>query len=189
MILRWLRNPDDYPRHQNAGYTIMWAGYTDALSLYYNLCLQEWARRGGKNIVCQPESLPVQIQMPPWLGDEELHITHRSALLHKLPEHYKKFGWEKDVSDPKVEYLWPRPVEGKCGEYELCPPKYWKQKKSEKSAHPSQKTKRSHKTDSGDSEKRRSSSRRKRTDSMKTSAKKTKSAEVQRHSQASTEKS
>lgn len=53
MILRWLRNPDDYPRQQNAGYTIMWRGYEDALCMYYNACCEEWGRRGGQVSHCQ----------------------------------------------------------------------------------------------------------------------------------------
>ena len=129
MILRWLRNPEDYPRQQNAGYTIMWKGYEEALCMYYNACCEEWARRGGQNIVCQPEAVVAsRVKLPPWLGDDELHVTHRSALLHKLPEHYAEHGWDDEISDPKVEYLWPRPVEGKEDEYELCPA-FWKKKK------------------------------------------------------------
>lgn len=132
MILRWLRNPADYPRQQNAGYTIMWKGYQDALCAYYNACCEEWARRGGKNIVCQPEPVPKNgAKMPPWLGDETLHRCHRSALLYKQVDHYGKYGWDKEISDPKVEYLWPRPVEGKVDEYELCPPAFWKKKKKQ----------------------------------------------------------
>lgn len=128
MILRWLRNPNDYPRHQNAGYTIMWKGYEEALCLYYNACCDEWARRGGQNIVCQPEPVNAaasssSVKLPPWLGDDKLHRTHRSALLYKHSEHYETFGWKSEISDPKVEYLWPRPVEGKEDEYELCPKK------------------------------------------------------------------
>jgi len=131
MILRWLRNPAEYPRQQNAGYTIMWKGYEDALCLYYNACCEEWARRGGQNIVCQPEPVSKNVRLPPWLGDDKMHKTHRSALLYKLPDHYKQFGWEREISDPKVEYLWPRPLEGGGGnEYELCPPAFWKKKKA-----------------------------------------------------------
>mmetsp|Transcript_22687 Transcript_22687/g.40599 ORF Transcript_22687/g.40599 Transcript_22687/m.40599 type:complete len:217 (+) Transcript_22687:70-720(+) len=132
MILRWLRNPKDYPRHQNAGYTIMWKGYEEALCLYYNACCDEWARRGGQNIVCQPEPVAAasSVKLPPWLGDDKLHQTHRSALLYKHSDHYEKFGWKSEISDPKVDYLWPRPVEGKEDEYELCPPAFWKKKKS-----------------------------------------------------------
>ena len=133
MILRWLRNKEDYPRQQNAGYTVMWRGYEDALCLYYNACCEEWARRGGRNVVCQPEKVDARrAKMPPWLGDDELHVTHRSALLHKLPGHFEQFGW--DVVDPKVDYLWPRPVEGgKEGEYELSGA-FWKKGKRSSSS-------------------------------------------------------
>lgn len=72
-----------------------------------------------------------RVKLPPWLGDDALHETHRSALLHKLPEHYSEYGWE--IPDPKVDYLWPRPVEGgRDGEYELCPA-FWKKKEKKKS--------------------------------------------------------
>mmetsp|Transcript_4388 Transcript_4388/g.9481 ORF Transcript_4388/g.9481 Transcript_4388/m.9481 type:complete len:232 (-) Transcript_4388:25-720(-) len=129
MILRWLRDPKTYSRQQNAGYTIMWRGYENALCLYYNACCEEWSRRGGQNIVCQPEWVGAKTKMPPWLGDDELHRTHRSALLYKLPDYYAQYGWASEISEPKVEYLWPRPVEGGSeNEYELCPPAYWKKK-------------------------------------------------------------
>jgi hypothetical protein len=38
-------------------------------------------------------------------------ISHRAALLYKLPEHYSQFGW---TEDPKVAYLWPEKQEV-CG--------------------------------------------------------------------------
>ena len=129
MILRWLRNPEAYPRHQNAGYTIMWKGYEDALCLNYNACCEEWARRGGRNVICQPEAISscggggggggasasASARLPPWLGDEAFHRTHRSALLHKLPDHYGKFGWGVEIPVPDVNYLWPRPPAGGGG--------------------------------------------------------------------------
>ena len=65
MILRWLRNPVDYPKQQNAGYTAMWKGHEDALARYYNAMCDEWARRGGKNIVCQPEPVDKMRKNPP----------------------------------------------------------------------------------------------------------------------------
>ena len=122
MILRWLRNPEAYPRHQNAGYTVMWKGYEDALCMYYNACCEEWARRGGRNVICQPEAISscgggasASARLPPWLGDEAFHRTHRSALLHKLPDHYGKFGWGVEIPVPGVNYLWPRPPSGEGG--------------------------------------------------------------------------
>ena len=141
MILRWFRNPTDYPRQQNAGYTMMWKGYEEALCLYYNVCCEEWARRGGQNIVCQPEAVSDNVKMPPWLGDDALHKTHRSALLYKLPDHYGKYGWDKEFSDPKVEYLWPRPIEGKTNVYELCPAFSKKKKKNVEATPPTTKSK------------------------------------------------
>jgi hypothetical protein len=67
--------------------------------------------------------------MSPWLGDDVLHKTHWSALLYKLRDYYEQYDWSKEILDPKVEYLWPMPVEGgKEGENEFCPPKYWKQR-------------------------------------------------------------
>ena len=146
MILRWLRNPEAYPRHQNAGYTIMWKGYEDALCLYYNACCEEWARRGGRNVICQPEAISscggggggggasasASARLPPWLGDEAFHRTHRSALLHKLPDHYGKFGWGVEIPVPDVNYLWPRPPAGGGGTigegYELLPAGYYRKK-------------------------------------------------------------
>ena len=87
------------------------------------------ARRGGQNIVCQPERVNARkVKLPPWLGDDKLHQTHRSALLYKLSNHYEQYGWADEISDPKVDYLWPRPlVEGKEGEYKLCSA-FWKKK-------------------------------------------------------------
>ena len=137
MILRWLRNPAQYPRQQAAGYTIMWKGHEEALCLYYNACCEEWARRGGKNIVCQPEPTRAaeEVALPPWLGDDRMHVTHRSALLHKLPAHYEKFGWAREIPDPKVEYLWPRPRKGDESNYQLCPPAFWKKSSPAKNHH------------------------------------------------------
>jgi len=111
MILRWLRNPLRYARQQAAGYTAMWRGHEDALAAYYNACCEEWARRGKANIECTPEALPAGgVALPPWLGDERLHATHRAALMFKEPDHYAQFGWN---DEPQVAYLWPRPVERK----------------------------------------------------------------------------
>ncbi len=42
--------------------------------------------------------------LPPWLGDEALHLSHRSALVRKDPDHYRpQFP---DVPDD-LPYVWP----------------------------------------------------------------------------------
>lgn len=52
-----------------------------------------------------------EVVLPPWLGNEKLHSSHRSALLFKDPEWYSKFGWSEDPIGPdergKWQYYWP----------------------------------------------------------------------------------
>lgn len=81
----------------------MWTGYLDALKLYHNLAIDEWVRRGYKNTMKQYD-LPDQIILPPWVGNERLHASHRSNLLRKDPIHYGKFNWSEPDNIP---YFWP----------------------------------------------------------------------------------
>ena len=53
-ILKWLRNPDDYPKLVRAGYCLMWKGYEGALVRYTNAMLTEWASRGFRNKDLRP---------------------------------------------------------------------------------------------------------------------------------------
>ena len=84
--------------------TKMWRGYAEALALYFNACLDEWKRRGKHHSY---EKIPIadenNVKMPPWLGDERLHRSHRSNLLRK-DEWYDKFGWTESWDMP---YFWP----------------------------------------------------------------------------------
>ena len=82
----------------------MWRGYEDALVIYYNAALREWAARGYRNIILQPLPESPCAVMPPWLGREEFHASHRSKLLAKNPEHYARFGWPEG---PGLPYVWP----------------------------------------------------------------------------------
>ena len=46
-------------------------------------------------------------RLPPWVGDEALHLSHRSALVRKDPEHYRPiFGYVPD----DLPYVWPDPT-------------------------------------------------------------------------------
>lgn len=42
--------------------------------------------------------------LPPWLGDEDFHRSHRSSLLRKDPEHYRPL-FPDDPDD--LPYVWP----------------------------------------------------------------------------------
>lgn len=92
----------------------MWAGYEGALDAYMNACIIEWIRRGF-TINMALADVPAWPTMPPWLGDERLHASHRASLRRKAPEHYERFGWRDDVRTP---YFWP---EGELLEVALRP--------------------------------------------------------------------
>lgn len=83
----------------------MWRGYPDALKLYLKICIEEWTSRGYGNTM----DIPIienekDVKMPPWLGDDKFHASHRSNLLRKDPEHYGSFGW---TEGPELNYVWP----------------------------------------------------------------------------------
>ena len=41
---------------------------------------------------------------PDWLGNEEFHAAHRSNLLRKNPEHYRRYWPDEPIDLP---YIWP----------------------------------------------------------------------------------
>ena len=81
----------------------MWYGYNRALGLYMNAMIQEWIKRGYKNTMWFAEVL-VKPPMPPWLGNEHLHASHRSNLLRKDPDWYAQFNWPESAT---LAYVWP----------------------------------------------------------------------------------
>ena len=48
--------------------------------------------------------LPDTIEMPPWLGDDRVHSSHRSNLLNKDQEFYSQYNWKEPNN---MEYYWP----------------------------------------------------------------------------------
>ena len=61
--------------------TRMWRGYEPALRQYMRAVILEWIARGYKNNMEIPD--PEDYELPPWWGREEIHASHRSALLEK----------------------------------------------------------------------------------------------------------
>lgn len=82
--------------------TKMWRGYESALQTYQNFTIQEWIKRGYRNNM-PFEKILIETQMPPWIGDERLHRSHRSNLLRKDWEYYCVYFNE----DPSLPYFWP----------------------------------------------------------------------------------
>lgn len=89
----------------------MWRGCESALGLYHSLAKYAWVKRGYFSQRAVPydylheyttktlhyardEFVPVnEIVYPQWLGNEQLHSSHRSMLLSLNPDHYSQFGW------------------------------------------------------------------------------------------------
>lgn len=99
---------------------LMWKGFEEALGRYGFVCCEVWTELGfgdtcaatiatdlasaGVHGVRTQDELAAAGALPPWLGDEDLHRSHRSALLRKDPDHYaSRFT---DVPDD-LPYVWP----------------------------------------------------------------------------------
>lgn len=87
----------------------MWKGYEVALCTYGIAICREWMNRGFKDTVYDKIShflytIPLPTTLPPWLGNEAFHLSHRSNLSRKAPDHYSCF-WP-DVPDD-LPYFWP----------------------------------------------------------------------------------
>ncbi|GAB3176732.1 hypothetical protein FHX75_121588 [Micromonospora palomenae] len=118
-VLRGLTRPTYGWRNHPA--VKMWAGYEEALTRYGLDMCAVWCEPGRADTcagtmttdlaaACGIERIRTQAELagagelPPWLGREDLHLSHRSSLLRKDPEHYRpQFG---DIP-PDLEYVWP----------------------------------------------------------------------------------
>tara|TARA_B100000745_G_scaffold288947_1_gene226741 strand:- start:92 stop:418 length:327 start_codon:yes stop_codon:yes gene_type:complete len=99
-IINTILNPEA-KGWKNHPIVIMWTPYVQALQLYTNTMINEWIKRGYNNNMKLYEIS--SIQFPHWLGNKELHSSHRSNLLRKDTEYYSQFGWEEDSNLP---YIW-----------------------------------------------------------------------------------
>ena len=103
-ILNVLLDRTDTKGWRNHPIVRMWAGYEDALKMYFNLCVEEWVDRGYNNTMVL-EDVPEwgKIKYPHWLGNKSFHSSHRANLLRKDYEYYSQFKWEEDSENP---YTW-----------------------------------------------------------------------------------
>jgi hypothetical protein len=70
-----------------------------------NSMIREWVRRGYRNTMFLVK-LTEPYRYPPWFGEPEFHAAHRSNLLRKDPEYYRKY-WPEEPAD--MDYVWPVP--------------------------------------------------------------------------------
>ena len=94
----------------------MWRGYIPALTRYGLDMTDAWIERGHADTVRRqildfaPEVETVaqsDLDLPPWLGDDALHLSHRSNLIRKDPGYYGALfpGVPADLP-----YVWPPPT-------------------------------------------------------------------------------
>lgn len=118
-VLRGLTRPGYGWRNHPA--VRMWAGYEEALVRYGLDICATWCAAGradtcagtlaadlasgcGIGTVRSQYELATAGELPPWLGRDDLHLSHRSSLLRKDPTFYAPlFG---DIPDD-LEYVWP----------------------------------------------------------------------------------
>ena len=114
-VLRALELPDyGWANHP---VVIMWRGRTAGLVVYSLAVVRVWKERGFADstesliaefapdaaAMTQAEAAAAGL-LPSWVGDEELHLSHRSNLLAKDPEFYRS-RFPEDPDD--LPYRWP----------------------------------------------------------------------------------
>ncbi|MGP4026601.1 MSMEG_6728 family protein [Actinomadura sp. 3N407] len=119
-VLRGLTVPGYGWRHHPA--VRMWTGYEEALVRYGLEICHRWCSLGHRDTCAaslvsgllnatgiqrprSQESLAGAGELPPWLGDPGLHLSHRSALIRKDPEFYRPIFPDVPTDLP---YFWPR---------------------------------------------------------------------------------
>ena len=99
---------------------LMWKGFEEALGRYGFACCEAWVELGfgdtcagtittdlhtaGIDMVRTQSELAAANALPPWLGNDDLHRSHQSALVRKDADHYRALF--PDVPDD-LPYVWP----------------------------------------------------------------------------------
>lgn len=123
-ILNILRGIDKYGNDKvhtgwvNHPCTVMWRGHAHELARYGYLCCLEWIGRGYKDTMswrfydamysmqCDNALEPGtwDLDIPPWINDEDVVISHQSNLIRKDAEYYSSL-WP--TTPDNLEYVWP----------------------------------------------------------------------------------
>lgn len=85
--------------------TVMWRGYETALAEYGFVICTEWIARGYKDSLLDffNDLRQESYELPNWLGNEDIHISHQSNLIRKDPAFYiPRFG---NIT-PDLPYVW-----------------------------------------------------------------------------------
>jgi len=87
----------------------MWKGYENALVKYGEWICAVWKQMNYKDtclskIVAHRTPHLFYVKYPDWFGDERFHLSHKSNLIRKFPEHYGPM-WPEVPND--LPYYWP----------------------------------------------------------------------------------
>ncbi len=90
----------------------MWRGYDAALVKYALTSCAVWQLRGyNDNMADRFKAYSAEhsinwreAELPPWIGHEPFHQSHRSNLLSKFPNYYREY-WPSEPDN--LPYLWP----------------------------------------------------------------------------------
>jgi hypothetical protein len=112
MILKILLKMTPESRWKNHPAVKMWMGHEPALAEYGSVMCDEWRRRGyidNLGIWFMARSLgffldDIPVIMPKWIKSRKFLVSHRSNLVRKLPEHYRKFFHNVPNN---LLYIWP----------------------------------------------------------------------------------
>lgn len=89
----------------------MWKNYETYLVIYGRIFCKEWVSRGYKDTCYDKinafyDKFKISVDRPTWLGNENLHLSHKSNLIRKDAVFYRKvFG---DEIPNNLEYVWPK---------------------------------------------------------------------------------
>jgi len=104
-ILRCLRSGNPKAGWRNHPAVRMWRGYEQSLTDYYNVFFWTCVLcHGVRYSRLSPEHTDGVGVLPPWIGNDSFHASHRSNLLRKDPVWYGQFGWLEPAALP---YVWP----------------------------------------------------------------------------------
>ena len=120
-VVRGLVVPGYGWRHHPA--VKMWRGHLEALGRYGLDCCAVWTEgefadtcagtiradlaTAGVTSIRSQDELAAAGALPPWLGDDDFHRSHRSALLRKDPAHYAGLFTGPLAVPDDLPYVWP----------------------------------------------------------------------------------
>lgn len=89
--------------------TVMWRNYPEALAYYGLSMCDEWIARGYNDtmqnrFISLIDNSIFRVELPLWIDEENIVISHRSNLIRKRPDIYQPI-WPDIPND--IPYVWP----------------------------------------------------------------------------------